>query len=252
MGIIDDLINEVIKASKIDRNDDNNEVDMLWNKVFDKKIINFMAFLEKIKSTNPLKLMNLIIGFLNKNGTELLEDIAKFLDKNFFKKNKFFVESGENKILIPIFIFNKYNAITKNKNNFKKLIINKLSSYIIDEKTIFEIGKNEKFKLFENLYNTEFFDFEYKNKTLSFISEAINNKDKYKYKDIIKIDTNYNNDKTYYDKVKGVIDVLNKKEELMNFYFNKISSDTNHINFLENTLKFLKKLFNENNEIKSF
>ena len=66
-GIIDDLINEVIKASKIDRNDDNNEVDMLWNKVFDKKIINFMAFLEKIKSTNPLKLMNLIIGFLNKN-----------------------------------------------------------------------------------------------------------------------------------------------------------------------------------------
>ena len=28
LGIIDDLINEVIKASKIDRNDDNNEVDM--------------------------------------------------------------------------------------------------------------------------------------------------------------------------------------------------------------------------------
>lgn len=116
----------------------------------------------------------------------------------------FFVEKNEKK-MIPIYFLQK----TTNNEIFKSLFLKQLSEYVIDYKTIFSETKNNKFCLLEQMNENNFFKEEYKEKTISFINEAIDNKDNIEYINLVII--YYNSQKVlineqYYSKIIKLLD----------------------------------------------
>ena len=61
-------------------------------------------------------------------------------------------------------------------------MMNKISNYAIDENAIMEGKNNIKYLLLNKLYEEQYFNYEYKEKTLSSLITIIKNKDKYSYK----------------------------------------------------------------------
>ena len=143
----------------------------------------FFSILEKIKlyQENFVKILNLIIGEINNNEKKeekLYKKIFEDLDNYFFQNNIFFIEINGNDLSIPSYILKKI----KIDNDFVEYMLNKLSNYAIDENSLLEGKNNIKYLLFIELYDKQYFNYKYKEKTLSILSNIIYNRNKYSYK----------------------------------------------------------------------
>ena len=231
LNIVIDIINNTVEKNN---NEEMQDKYSFYNAIFKRN--DFIKILNMLR-LNDIKIINLFVGFLNKNEGELLKDKIKFLNDKYFCKNIFFMNINNNNICIPVYILNKM----KNHQEFKELLINKLADFIINEQTIFCSNKNNRFLLLEELIENKYFLFDYKNKTLNFISEIIKRRKNYSYEKIIKIVKNYNNNKNFYNKVKNIL-TEQQQYDLKDFY-NEISSDTMYIESLQKMSEFLTRLF---------
>ena len=236
LNIVINLINNVIEK---DENYSEDYEDTFYTKLYKRK--DFINFLEKIrlneKNSNHLKILNLIIGHLKFKDEKSIEKIIEYVNDNFFRKNIFFVKIGDNNQSIPIFLLNHL----KDKDKFRKKLLNKLSDFIIDKETIINNEKNNKFLLLEDLVKNEYFILNYKTKTKSFIKKEIEKRNEYTYNEAMIIIDNFKNH--LYDNIKNYL--LDKKQEmdLKNFYLNELSSDKLYIDTLKNINEILKNIY---------
>ena len=183
---------------------------------------------------NYLKILNLIIGVINNNEKKeekLYKSIVEDLDNYFLQNNIFFIEIKENNFCIPLYILQNL----KKDNDFDIFMVNKISNYVIDENAILEGKKNIKYLLLIELYNKPYFNYKYKEKTLSALSTIIQNRDKYPYKKFKKIYENINDFKE--------ILLENERKDLVYFYINKMVNYEHDLKSLENISLLLNKLY---------
>ena len=230
LDIITNLLKNIIEKSKSDEINDENT---FFSGIF--KRVDLFHILQKIKA-NDVKILNLIVGFVNKNDEKLYEEITNYLNDKYFKINVFFVDINHIQTCIPIYIFQKM----KNENGFIEVLLKNLSNYIIDEDTIFSFYKNHNFLLLEEIYANNYFLFDYQQKTIEFINKSIERRAEYSYNNIMKIVNNFNNN--MYDKVKNIL-TEEQYLDLKSFYNDKISSDISYIESLEKIHEFLFKLY---------
>ena len=259
---LDKIFNLIEKISKQNHKDENEndcfeEINYIHYTQLFNKTKDYLHFLEKIKlkKENYLIIMTFIIGLINKNDNKLHKDIVDYLDKKFFKQDIFFLQTtninnneNNNEKSIPIFVFEKLNDKLI-KENFKKLLLNKLASYVIDEKTVFNEKKNNKFLLLEELYTkidengNNFFAYDYKDKTLSFIKEVIEKREECSYENIMKVFNNYK--KKYYNKVEGLINEDQRSDLYIftNVGVESVTAIKKFIKIFQDIYECLNKLF---------
>ena len=149
------------------------------------------------------------------------------------------MENNHKKVLIPIFILQKI----KSNSNLQKNFINQLSNYVIDKKALLDGDKNIKFILLNEMYKNNYFDYEYKKKTNSFIFYINQNKKNCSLDEFYKI----------YDNIKNLNEnqIISKDQccELNQFKLNEITELENDIKKLNNIILFLKKLESNDSNI---
>ena len=239
LKIISILLNKILeKYDKKDLEDYQIDKNIIFNIIFKKKNLNSILDKIEINENNNYQFINIIIVFL-KAEKELEKNILKYLDDNFLKKNKFYMEHNHKDELIPIFILQKIELISNLKKNF----INQLSNYVIDDKALLQGDENNKFLLLREMYKKNYFDYDYKKKTNKFISDLNENKKNYSLDDFKKIYENIlklSNNQIFSEK---------QCSELKKFKLNVIAELENDIQKLNNILKFLKKLESNDSNI---
>ena len=237
LNIISNLINKIIEKD-VNYNEDIKEI--FYSKLFERK--DFLRLLEQIKinDSNCLRILNLIVNHIEKNNNISYEKFVNYIDVNFFINNKFFIKINNISYNIPVFLLNKL----KKYDIFKEKLINKLSDFIIDQDTIFNDTKTNRFLLLEDLITNNYFLFKYKENTLLLIEQLIEKRNECTFKDAMKIVNNFY--KHYYDNIKIFLINPNQEIILKNFYLNEISSDINYIESLKDVNEVLKRLYAQN------
>ena len=243
--IIANLINKIIqdydnknKEANFEDNFGDNQNYFFFNLFFRKKYKNIFDNIIVNEKTNSI-LIGIIISYLKRynNNEEAKEEILNFLEQKFFKKNIFFIEKNNEKECIPIIILDIINS--------KKKFINILSNYVINK----DFNENRVLLLKEMHKNTNYYNYDYKKKTISFISELEQNKTNFTLDEFIYIYNKVDEIKNVFLKPGSINDYIDGFFGLQSFKREEIADFSIKLEQLKNILKCLEKLFSDDPNI---
>ena len=241
--IIANFINKIIqdygnrnKEANIEGNiNEHNPYFFIWSFIKKYKII-FDNII--VNEKNYSKFIDIIVSYLKKYKNEEVEEVIQnFLVQKFFNKNIFFIDKDNKKECIPIIILNIINS--------KEKFINKLSYFVIN----INFNENRVLLLKEMHKNSNYYDYDYKKKTIYFISNLDQNKTNFTFDKFNYIYNKVNEIKNVFLKPGSKNDYENGFSELIKFKMYEIADFSNKLEELNNILKCLKKLFSDDPDI---